>query len=359
MKKILVISNTAFSIIKFREHYLSKLKNYKFDIWTPNYKAKLSKKSKNLKSYKFESKNIIIDFIKIYKILKLFKHSKIIVYSYKYQFVVSLLKKILLLDVEIISLIAGRGSLQIGNFYEKYFYNLIVKIIINTSKIVICINPEDKKYFYNFTKERKKIFLLPTEGVELIKSKKYNNRKKNFLFFGRLIKEKGISEYIETAKIIKKNYPNTNFFIAGPTTQSIIGQSKFNKKTFELIEENKMYVKYIGYFKDYKKIFQKTDCLVSPSFSEGAGTSVMEAMIFGLYIVAYKNSGHNYLLKHTFNHLCEKNNIESLVKGIKKFLKIKKKKINKSRLQAYTKVMKNFSSDTVSKKFERILEINY
>ena len=39
------------------------------------------------------------------------------------------------------------------------------------------------------------------------------------------------------------------------------------------------------------------DCLISPSYSEGAGTSVMEAMMSGLFVIAYSNSGHNYVLK--------------------------------------------------------------
>ena len=44
MKKILVISNTAFSVEKFREHYLSKINDYKFIIYTPNKLANLKKK---------------------------------------------------------------------------------------------------------------------------------------------------------------------------------------------------------------------------------------------------------------------------------------------------------------------------
>ena len=48
MKKILVISNTAFSVEKFREHYLSKINDYKFIIYTPNKLANLKKNTKIL-----------------------------------------------------------------------------------------------------------------------------------------------------------------------------------------------------------------------------------------------------------------------------------------------------------------------
>ena len=63
------------------------------------------------------------------------------------------------------------------------------------------------------------------------------------------------------------------------------------------------------------------DCLVSPSYTEGAGTSVMEAMMSGLYVIAYKNNGHNYLLKNTKNYLCKKNTVEELINGYDYFKK--------------------------------------
>ena len=37
-----------------------------------------------------------------------------------------------------------------------------------------------------------------------------------FLFIGRLIKDKGIFEYINAARIIKKKYPNAIFNVMGP-----------------------------------------------------------------------------------------------------------------------------------------------
>ena len=71
------------------------------------------------------------------------------------------------------------------------------------------------------------------------------------------------------------------------------------------------------------------DCLVSPSYSEGAGTSVMEAMMSGLFVIGYKNSGHNYVISKTGNFICNKNNVGNLTNKIEKFLKLSKVKISK------------------------------
>ena len=70
MKKILVISNTAFSVEKFREHYLSKINDYKFIIYTPNKLSNLKKKYKNIKIKKFTSINIFGDLQILYKLFK-------------------------------------------------------------------------------------------------------------------------------------------------------------------------------------------------------------------------------------------------------------------------------------------------
>ena len=61
--------------------------------------------------------------------------------------------------------------------------------------------------------------------------------------------------------------------------------------------------------------------MVSPSYTEGAGTSILEAMMSGLYVIAYKNTGHNYILKNTKNYICKKNTVNELINGYEHFKK--------------------------------------
>ena len=354
MKKILVISNTAFSIEKFREHYLSRIYGYHFDIYTPNNKAKLKKNHKNLNIHVFNSKNIIQDFISIYKILKKEKPKKVLVYSYKYQLILSLIKKYFLFDFNQISILAGRGSYDIGNFFYRKIYIFILKFILAQTDLFIAINPKDKKYF-QFKSNNKKVYSISTEGVNENKILIKKNNQKNFGFFGRLIKEKGILDYIKVAELLKKKYPNLNFYIAGPSSQKVIGQSKFNAKTLNLIKKNNKSIKYLGYEKSYKDFFPKLDCLISPSYSEGAGTSVMEAMMSGLFVIGYKNSGHNYVMGKTGNFICNKNNVDDLLNKIEKFLKLSKVKISKIKKKSRNKVLINFTAKKVASEFKLIL----
>ena len=97
------------------------------------------------------------------------------------------------------------------------------------------------------------------------------------------------------------------------------------------------------------------DCLISPSYTEGAGTSVMEAMISGLYIIAYKNHGHNYVLKNTKNYICKENTVKELVKGYEYFKKKSQKELFHDSKISYQKVKINFTSKKILKQFEKIL----
>ena len=355
MKKLLVISNTSFSIEKFRSHYLNKLsRDFKILVITPNNRPKNLLKPK-FKSFK--SKNFFLETIKIINIINKFRPDKFIVFSVKYQFIVSCLA--IFKKLNLIFIIAGQGTIfLIKNPILIFIRKIIFNFIFRMGQIIIFINPSDKKFFEENFKVSLKTHLINTEGLEVFKFKKKKNKKINFIFFARIIFSKGISDYIQSAKYIKKLYPHVKFFIAGPLDKEKIGQTfSLQKNIYKLIKSNEHITKYIGYKNNYKKIFNKMDCLISPSYTEGAGTSVMEAMISGLYVVAYKNNGHNFILKNTKNYLCKSNNISCLLDGIEHFLKMKNEDLDKNALNSYNKVNKNFSSKNVYRKIKKIISI--
>lgn len=353
MTKLLAISNTSFSIEKFRSHYLNKLsKDFEILVSTPQ------KKPKNLLNVKFKSlnsTNLIYEIFNIIHIIKTFKPDKIIVYSFRYQLIVSLIN--IFFKIELICLIAGKGSLFIhSNFILNIIKKIVIYSILKISNKIIFINPLDKNFFCTKFNIKKKTYLIFTEGLKISGILRKKKSSKNFIFFGRLIREKGIYDYIEAAKIIKKKHPNFNFFVSGPISKEKIGQSYiFTKNIKKYLFKNKNTIKYLGFNKNFKKIFYKMDCLISPSYSEGAGTSVMEAMMSGLFIIAYKNNGHQLILKKTNNYICKKNNIDEIVKGILYFANLKKKFLEKNSILSHKKVKDNYSSEKTYKILKKII----
>ena len=64
-----------------------------------------------------------------------------------------------------------------------------------------------------------RIQIIPGSGVntdyfspkKLLSSKKNKDKKIIFLLVARLLKDKGVGEYVEAARIIKKQYPDAEF----------------------------------------------------------------------------------------------------------------------------------------------------
>ena len=352
MQKILVISNTSFSIEKFRAHYLNKLAlNNNIKLITPQ------KKPNNIRKIQFNKindNNIYNTLKSLFKNISKFKPDKIIVYSFKYQFLISLIG--IFNKSKLIFIIAGKGSMFLmKNPILKFIKNIIMYTIFFRANEVFFINPYDKLFFENNYKIFGNSHLIPTEGINADQKVRKTNKKRKFLFFGRIIKEKGVNDYLKAADILKKKFPRLTFYIAGPMVKKSVGESHFlqgNLKKQILRNKN---VKYLGFLKNYKKIYSKIDCLISPSFSEGAGTSVLEALSCGLFVIGYSNNGHNYILKNTGNLICKKNNHNSIVDSVELFLKLDKKKIDLAKKKSITKIKKNFNSEIVIKLILKVI----
>ena len=238
------------------------------------------------------------------------------------------------------------------------FFNFFFRFSDN----FIFINQEDEFFFRKKFRISKNIFTIPTEGIEIINRKQSKLNNKNFLFFSRLIKEKGILEFIELAKKIHQKFSNTRFFIAGPYDKKIIGQSEnIGKKKLVTLIKKYNFIRYIGFKKSNIQNFLPTmDCLVSPSYSEGAGQSVMECILSGLYVIVYKNSGHKYILNNNKKFICKNNSVEELYNLTSSFIKQNKNFSRKIITKAQNYIKKNFSSSIIYKKifdiFEKILD---
>ena len=360
-KKILFVSNTSWSIYKFRYEYILKLKkNFNCYIFTPDNLYK--KKIKNVKLFS-SNKNELI-FTKLYKIFKRENFNHVIVYSFKMQLIIAIIS--IFKKLNLIFLIAGRGSLFIEKkklLYQKLltiFYRIIVNFILLFPKKLIFINPYDKKFFLeNFYLRQKHIFQIPTEGITVSKKFRYKvNKKKNFIFFARVIKEKGIFEYSKAIRLINTVRNNKyNFFYAGPRNNHSSGSSLIFQceKKINSLKNNKE-LKYLGNKKNFVRTFRKMDCLIAPSYTEGAGKSVMEAMLSGLFIIASNVSGHKYILSNTGNIIIE-NNPKEIISAIAKLEKLSSNKLIKFQKKAFDKLKSKFSTDRVYKQLVRIFNI--
>ena len=96
-----------------------------------------------------------------------------------------------------------------------------------------------------------------------------------FIFIARVMKLKGIDEYLEAAKRIKEKYPNTEFIIAGWNEEE-----EYKKIVGDYHEQG--IVNYIGFRSDLDDWIAKCHCTVLPSHGgEGVPNVLLESAANG------------------------------------------------------------------------------
>lgn len=164
---------------------------------------------------------------------------------------------------------------------------MLYKLALPKLDKLIFLNPDDPKDLI----EKYKIHVREYEilgGIGLnLKDYPYvplsvDKKNLNFLFIGRLLKEKGIHEFIAATKIVKKKYPNSTFTILGGIDQANMGALK-QYELDDLI--NTGLIEYPGHVSNVKDWIVACDVFVLPSYREGVPRSTQEAMAIGRAII--------------------------------------------------------------------------
>ncbi len=95
-----------------------------------------------------------------------------------------------------------------------------------------------------------------------------------FLFLGRLLRDKGIAEYVAAARLVRARYPGAVFRIAGWLDDN--PESLTQAELDALVADGT--IEYLGSFDDVRPHLTAAHVLVLPSYREGTPRSVLEAM---------------------------------------------------------------------------------
>ena len=186
--------------------------------------------------------------------------------------------------------ITGLGTaLEYPGLMQK-ITKVLIKTGIKGAKAVFFQNSENEEFFKNhkLLSKKTKTVLLPGSGVDLDAHKLLKYPKSNtikFLFIARIMKDKGIDIYLDTAKAIKEEYPNIEFNICG-----YCDDEKY--KAILKDYEEKGIIKYHGEQKDLVPFFEDASAIVHPSYyPEGMSNVLLEAAAHGRPIICTNRSG--------------------------------------------------------------------
>ncbi|MER2000824.1 MAG: glycosyltransferase, partial [Lysinibacillus sp.] len=160
------------------------------------------------------------------------------------------------------------------------------------------------------------VFKPATDKEKVQQELGFDRAKKNFLFVGNVIQEKGVEELVLAFNEIVKTEPNA--------TLTIIGSTK-DRGFFEKIEPIAKANPAITFVEPMPqpqlvRYFQAADAFVLPSYIEGLGLVALEAMACGTPVIAANVGGLHYMLKDGAGQLVEPKSVEQLAEALRKEL---------------------------------------
>ena len=169
----------------------------------------------------------------------------------------------------------------------------------------------------------------------------------NFLFIGRMLKEKGIHDFISAAKIVKQSHPDVQFTVLGaidPFNPGALQQSELDK----LISLN--IINYPGQVDNVQKWIAASHVFVLPSYREGVPRSTQEVMAMGRTVITTDVPGcRETVIDGVNGFLIEKWNPQALAEKMIYFIE-HPEEIKKMGCESYKIAQEKFDADKVNKR---------
>lgn len=178
---------------------------------------------------------------------------------------------------------------------QKLIYSLYKKALQYCQKIIFQ-NSDDRALFrqLQLMPDNMPTVLVNGSGVNLaqfevmeLPQDEQGKIKPSFLLIARLLKDKGVQEYIEAAKLIKQQYRDTEFHLVGwiDENPNSINQSQLDDWI------NQGIVKFWGKLGDVRPAIAACSVYVLPSYREGTPRTVLEAMAMGRAVITTNAPG--------------------------------------------------------------------
>ena len=270
-----------------------------------------------------------------------------------------------LMNIPTITNITGIGPLAQSDSAVYKIARTLYKFVLKKTSKVFFQNEDDRNLFLN------KKFVIPQQ-VEIIPGsgidyeyfvplpKKRNDDKFVFLFISRLIKDKGILEYVEAARILKEQNIVAEFQVLGPYySQNLKENIITEKEIVKWVEDGT--VIYLGAATDVRPFIAEADCIVLPSYREGMSNVLLEAASMQKPAVTCNTTGcKDIVVEGETGYLCKVADAADLAEKLERMLRLPKEDRQhmgeKAREVVKTKFAKQIVVDAYLKAIEEAIK---
>lgn len=197
----------------------------------------------------------------------------------------------------------------------------LYSIALRANKTVFFQNPDDVAVFREkkILAKNSQVKITNGSGVDLEHFRFDLNIpiKPVFLLIARILKSKGILEYIEAARIVKQKYPTAEFHLVGYFYKS---PDAIDKKVIDRAHAEGTII-YKGETNDVRPFLKNCSVYVLPSYREGTPRTVLEAMAIGRPVITTNVPGcKETVIDGENGFLIEVKNPDSIARAMTKFI---------------------------------------
>lgn len=218
----------------------------------------------------------------------------------------------------VVGTLPGLGSLYVSDSFLnrliRFVYQFLQKIACSLSDLTIFQNKDDAAQFIKAgIVSAQKVMVIPGSGVstEIFSRAQISEiamtalREELNIQFGqvvvtmvsRLIKSKGVFEFMEAAKEVRDCNPNVYFLLVGP-----VDTESLDRLNEDELERLKKVVSWIGPRRDIASILAISDIFVLPSaYREGIPRVLLEAASMGLPLITTDSPGCREVAQDSIN----------------------------------------------------------
>ena len=371
MKKIAIVTNSVWNAYNFRKEFIVGLAQDGYQVHIiahidnneNNYFHKMNGVFLHDVYTDTRSKNIIKDIKYILYLWIKFKDIKPdIVFNFVmkpliYSSIVANFQKVPVVNTQ-----TGLGTAFINGGIVSWLTLLLYRVAYkNKSRKVFFHNGYDMNLFIeNKIVSKEQSDTIPGSGIDLnkfqIKRKERQTGELTFLLVARIIKDKGIGEFLDSIESFNKlhNRTKVKFEIMGSFVEDGGVNSQLKERILKLDAEN--VISYRAFIKDITSQMIYTDVVVLPSYREGTSRVLLEASALKIPIITTDVPGcNNVVVDNVTGLLCKSKSSSDLLQKIIKMSNLSDFERESMGAKGREYVANNFSVDLVVKKYRLII----
>lgn len=359
-KKVILLGNHSLVIFNFRKEIIKELLEKGFEVIIS---LPYDEKVDEMVSWGCKYERIEVDrrgvnpitdaklLLNYLKLIKKIKPDVVLAYTAKPNVYGGIACRIL--KVPCVNNVTGLGSGFKKGRLIKFILETLYKCGLKKSKCVFFQNSSDMDLLIERKVVTGQFKLLPGSGVNLSEYsfEELEDSEPRFLFVGRIMRDKGIDQYLEASKAIKGKYPEVQFDLVGFVEET---QPHYNDMITKLVDES--IIQFHGFQKDVKPFMKKSHCLVQPSYGEGLSNVMLEAGAMGRILIASNIPGCREIIDVGENGFTfSVKNTESLIEQIENVILLDSDKRTSFGVASRKKIEKEFSRSIVIKKYMELI----